>query len=402
MGRLGRVLGALARRLWRRSLSSASRLGASCRSAGAQGGSSAWTPLGGTAPGSANTVAVVGQTVYDATSSQGVWAWNGSSWSQVGDLGASAADVHSLTVSGSVLYAATAGGVWEWDISAATPAWRQLGGSGSGSAFAAGALAVMGSDIYALVGNPYGSPSGQAQVWEWNGTTWSAVGASTDPLYATEVRTLAPSSSTLYAGSSDGVWEWNASSGAWAQVGGASSAFAGLSVDSLVASGSDLYATVEQTQTSTGQTIGGGVWEWDGTSWSRLGSPSTAPNDENAWGLAVAGSTLYAADAGDGVYAWDGSAWSNVGSLPVYGASGATVVYTMAASGTTLYAGYGYGADVWQWNGSSWAPLGPPASAALSLLSANGNLYAGTDGGVLTWNGSGWQGPGDFTGGPQA
>jgi hypothetical protein len=103
----------------------------------------------------------------------------------------------------------------------------------------------------------------------------------------------------------------------------------------LAVSGNDLYA-------GGGFTIAGGVAatniaQWNGSSWSALGSGV----NRGVLALAVTGSDLYAGgnftQAG-GVSAnyiakWDGSSWSALGS----GMN--TVVYALAVSGSDLFAG---------------------------------------------------------------
>jgi hypothetical protein len=105
--------------------------------------------------------------------------------------------------------------------------------------------------------------------------------------------------------------------------------------------------------------------------------------------LAVLGNSLYAGGqftlAGE-VYAtniaqWNGSSWSALG-------SGLNAdVLALAVSGGTLYAaGYftiagGVPANyIAQWNGSSWSPLGSGLNAdVLALAVSGGTLYAGGD-----------------------
>ena len=90
----------------------------------------------------------------------------------------------------------------------------------------------------------------------------------------------------------------------------------------------------------------------------------------------------------EGVWYWNGSAWSPVGSLT--GCSSLVLVNGI------LYAGTGEG--VWYWNGSFWSPVGSLTGYAAyvsSLLLVNGILYAGTEGGVWSMERfhlvSGWQ-----------
>jgi len=143
------------------------------------------------------------------------------------------------------------------------------------------------------------------------------------------------------------------------------------------------------------------IAQWNGSSWSALGSGVGGMND---WvdALAVSGSTLYAggsfANAGGlavtNIAQWNGSSWSALGS----GLDGLIGVSALAVSGSTLYAGGRFGIE--QWNGSSWSALGSGLNGGVGALAVSGsNLYAGggftTAGGVSAnniaqWNGSSW------------
>ena len=144
------------------------------------------------------------------------------------------------------------------------------------------------------------------------------------------------------------------------------------------------------------------VAEWNGSSWSALGSGI----DGSVSALAVSGTNLYAGgsfDAAGGVSAtniarWNGSSWSALGS-GVGGDSSGGEVSALAFDGSVnLYAGgtFDTAGGVWasniaKWDGSSWAALGsglnsgdkpgssrdfPWSVSALALDSA-GNLYVG-------------------------
>jgi hypothetical protein len=110
-------------------------------------------------------------------------------------------------------------------------------------------------------------------------------------------------------------------------------------------------------------------------------------NQVNA--LAVSGGTLYA--GGSFTYTldysvplnhiaqWNGSSWSALGSGMNY------QVNALAVSGGTLYAGGRFTTaggnsanSIAQWNGSSWSPLGSGMNGEVSALAVSGGtLYAG-------------------------
>jgi hypothetical protein len=256
--------------------------------------------------------------------------------------------VSALAVSGNTLYAGgnfrTAGGsaanyIAQWNGSS----WSALG---SGMNSGVSALAVSGSTLYA--GGNFRTAGGSAAnyIAQWNGSSWSALGSGMN----SDVGALAVSGSTLYAGgifttaggnAANDIAQWNGSS--WSALG------SGLSggypyVYALAVSGGTLYA-------GGGFTNAGGITanyiaQWNGSSWSALGSGvSGGDGDPFVSALAVSGGTLYAGgdftNAG-GITAnyiaqWNGSSWSALGSG--MGGGSQPYVLALAVSGSTLYAG---------------------------------------------------------------
>jgi hypothetical protein len=307
----------------------------------------------------------------------------------------------TFTVAGNVI----ANNVAEWNGSS----WSALG---SGMNNQVSALAVSGTNLYAggdftMATNSGGATVNVNYVARWNGSSWSALGSG----MGGEVLALAVSGTNLYAGgwfttatNSGGaavavnyVAQWNGSS--WSALGSGMDSY----VFALAVSGTNLYAG--GIFTMAGGKTANSIAQWNGSSWSALGSGMN--NDVEA--LAVSGTNLYAggwfATAG-GVSAnyiaqWNGSSWSALSS----GMNGN--VHALAVSGNTLYAGGEFtragaiGADsIAQWNGSSWSALGSGMNSWVEALAVSGNtLYAGGDftmaGGISAkyiaqWNGSSW------------
>jgi hypothetical protein len=365
-------------------------------------------------------------TTAGGSAANNIAQWNGSSWSAVG-FGVSGGDyngpyVSALAVSGSTLYAGGsftyAGGnpanyIAQWDGSS----WSALGSGMSVGQYYAGvnALAVSGSTLYA--GGWFTGAGGSAanHIAQWNGSSWSALGAGMN----SNVLALAVSGSTLYAGgaftnaggsAANHIAQWNGSS--WSALGsGMNSNVLALSV-----SGSTLYAGGSFTK--AGGSPANCIAQWNGSSWSALGAGMAGgdevrhPSSVNA--LSVSGSTLYAGgeftsaggSAANYIAQWNGSSWSALGSG--MGGYYPTPVYALAVSGSTLYAGGnfitagGSAANyIAQWNGSSWSALGSGMDNYVYALAVSGStLYAGgafTTAGddtnancIAQWNGSSW------------
>jgi hypothetical protein len=268
--------------------------------------------------------------------------------------------------------------------------------SGNINAGAVSALAVLGNTLYA--GGSFTNAGGVSaiNIAQWNGSNWSALssGLFNNSSYGGSVNALALSSTTLYAGgwfltaggvSAKYIAQWNGTS--WSALG------SGVSdvVDALAVSGSTLYAGGSFLKASG--VSAKYIAKWNGSSWSALGSGMNGR--VNA--LAVMGSKLYAAGyftTAGGVSAnyiaqWDGTSWSALGS----GMDGN--VFALAVSGNTLYAGGSFSMaggvsanSIAQWDGNSWSALGSGLSfqmmiGGVNALAVTGNtLYAG--GGFLT------------------
>jgi hypothetical protein len=294
--------------------------------------------------------------------------------------------------------------------------WVSLGGfpGASSSVYAAvtdgsGNLYIGGQ--FTVVGNTVAN-----YIAEWNGSSWSALGSGMNiGVYA-----LAVSGGTLYAGGSfttaggiaaTNIAQWNGSS--WSALGSGMSGLYGYAyVSALAVSGSTLYAGGNFT--SAGGSAANYIAQWNGTTWSALGSGMNGNGyyGLNVSALAVSGSTLYAGgeftnaggSAANNIAQWNGSSWSALGSGigDEYGGVGA-----LAVSGSTLYAGGFFtkagsanATNIAKWNGSSWSALGSGMSYTVSALAVSGStLYAGgsftTAGGsavnyIAQWNGTTW------------
>ena len=375
-----------------------------------------------------NLYAGLGLTAGDAE----VWAWNGSTWAQIGGDSLNSSwdttyeGVYSFTDDGTNLYAGlgtTAGDneVWKWN--GAT--WAKIGGDGVNSSFTnthtqVNELTYNGGLLYAgLVGT-----GSNAEVWAFDGTNWSQIGGgyvnnSWGYFNLQNVETMTVSGDYLYAGTGNTVagnaQVWRFDGTTWRIVGGQglNSSWAIKSyenVTSMISYAGSLYVGL-------GTTSGDGeVWMFNGASWSQIGgdavNSSWSTGFEEVSSMAVFAGELYAGlgnSANDAeVWRWNGSAWSKIGGDSLN--NGWTINYEQVESlipyNGQLYAGLGNStgdAEVWQFNGSVWAQVGGDGigsswvdgqyEQAKSLVVYNGQLYVGLgntagDGEVWAYNSS--------------
>lgn len=374
-----------------------------------------------------------------------VWRYNGTSWTMLGgdglNLGGGASwntnyeRVSSITSYGGSLYVGlgdSANDAEVWRLSGTT--WSQIGGDGLNSGWAGTAALTR---VYSMVNdgtNLYvglGSGSGAAQVWKWNGSSWTGLsvgGGNTTTswtsgtvgamVWANSKLYAAPSSTTSYG---SGVYEYNGSS--WNLIGGwfVNESWGGADITRILSStthNGKLYyglglatnnAQVYEYDGNTARRIGGSGLDGSWPAWAYEGVYSMASYKGNLYvGLGSGG--------GDAeVWRWDGSTWTKIGGDGVGSSwnSSESAVLSMAVFNGNLYIGLGSGAyqgDIWQYNGSSWTlAAGDPASTIGGQVNGswnvnprgvetmtvyNGQLCAGLGGSgawgeVWCWSGSG-------------
>jgi hypothetical protein len=262
---------------------------------------------------------------------------------------------------------------------------------------------VIGADLYVGLG----SGTGDAEVWRWNGTRWDEIGGDnlndgwTNGTYES-VYSMATDGTNLFAGLGNTagdaeVWQWNGST--WTKIGGdaintswavstyefvySMSYFSGNLYAGLGASGNDAE-----------------VWRWNGSTWTKIGGDSLnsgwTTNFELVASLTNDGTNLYAGlgnSTGDAeVWQWNGSAWTRIGGDAINSSWANTTyenVLSMTHFGGILYAGLGSSAndaEVWSYNGTTWTQIGGDTlnsswgagyEGVYSLSNDGTNLYAG-------------------------
>ena len=408
----------------------------------------AWTMIGGDGINSGwavNTyesvysVASDGTNIYAGTGANtgdgDVWKWDGITWTQIGGDGlntswaaATIEMVRSLFWDGTFLYAGTGSGsgegdLWTWNGSA----WTQIGGDTLNSGWGVAttyeyvySITKIGTTIYVGLG----LHNNDAEVWSWNGSSWTKVGGDGENGSWSDnvdsVTTLTASGTSLFAGVFVGQSSsemWVLASGSWTRMGGGNVNLSWGSpnistVTSMASYEGNLYAGL-----CCG--IGNGlVQEFNGSTWDVIGGQGI----NNSWPIDTiesvnvmleANGSLYAGLAsgtGDAeVWKWSGGDWVKIGGDAENGSWALNTyeeVYSLAFGGTMLYAGLGSGngdGEVWEWNGEAWNKIGgdslsgswATAQSVRSLLFWEGNLYAGTGiaanyADVWKWDGSAW------------
>jgi hypothetical protein len=158
--------------------------------------------------------------LYAGFAGNGVYLWDGTTWTQITPNAPTA-----MAVASSLLYGnfGAGAGIWKWDGST----WSQITPNAPTS------MTVSGSLLY---GN-FGTGAG---IWKWGGTTWTQI----TPNSATA---MAASGSLLYGSFWNGIWKWDGTT--WIQI-------ATDAATAMVASGPLLYGAFG---------TGTGIWKCDGS-----------------------------------------------------------------------------------------------------------------------------------------
>lgn len=319
--------------------------------------------------------------------------------------------------------------------SSSASGWTQQAGNDTKNSWDLnGKLAVstqvaIGNDVYAGLGNVVGD----AEVWKWNGSTWSQVGGDgknsswADQTFE-NVTSMVADGTTLYAGLGTGtsdaeVWSCNTATGctSWIKVGGdglnsgwAANVFE--QVDSMTVMGGNLYAGL-----GTGANDAR-VYRWNGSTWTwvggfGVGAPYNAftTGYEQVYSMTNDGANLFVGlgnTAGDGdVWRLTGTTWTQIGGDGLNsGWAAALYEYSLSLEelGGAIYAGLGTTAgeaEVWRFSAGAWTKIGGDTvntswdsssyEGVYSMTNDGTNIYAGLgstagDNEVWRYNGTSW------------
>ncbi len=308
--------------------------------------------------------------------------------------------------------------------------WSKIGGDGVNSSWSGEheyvlSMATDGTNVFVGLG----TGAGDAEVWRWNGSSWSKIGGDANTPGSWGIGThegvysLDYFGGNLYAGlgasANDAeVWKWDGSS--WSKIGGDSINLGwGTNYEyaySMTNDGTNLYVGLGVTANEAE------VWRWNGTQWTKVADNGSgfSANYEMVRSLFYDGTYIYAGtgdSAGDGdVYRCSGCnggspTWTQIGG-DTLNSSWANTTYeyvsSITSNGTDIFVGLGSSdgdGEVWRWDGSIWHKVGGDGAnsswntaegdAIFTLSSSGSTVYAGTydsagTGRMWTWNGSAW------------
>ncbi|HWP83407.1 MAG TPA: T9SS type A sorting domain-containing protein [Bacteroidota bacterium] len=279
------------------------------------------------------------------------------------------------------------------------------------------------SDIYFSVGESHDSSRFFHGAGKWNGSSWNGLGHPVGTLAPDIVYALGYANSVVFtagdfriAGDIQRYPKLNLvmfEGGRWKEVGGAlrSGTSPGY-VYAFGTIGTNLYAAGLFSQ--IGSTGLRNIGQWNGTSWSALGSGL----NNTARAIASNGTDLFVAGIFDsaggqwvnGIAKWNGSTWSRLRGGLSLGADPRVLVVNgnelyVAGRFSSVDSGRVAAEDFAKWNGSIWSGITPPvpplsgSRQRVTALAMIGNdLYAGVNYATISgerafvfkWNGSQW------------
>ena len=293
--------------------------------------------------------------------------------------------------------------IYTWDGAA----WSQLGDDIDGEAAEdeSGYSVSLSADgttvaIGARRNDGNGNSSGHTRIYSWNGTAWSQLGSDIDGEAADDESgysvSLSANGTTVAIGArrNDGngnssghtrVYSWNGT--VWNQLGSdidgeAANDFSGRSI-SLSNDGRTVAIGARKNDGNGSNSGHARIYNWDGTTWSQLGSDidGEASDDESGFSVSLAGNgTVIAVSAyqndGNGtnaghtrIYTWNGTTWNQLGSDIDGEAADEESGYSIALSndgntvaiGARLNDGNGTNSGqtrIYSWSGNTWSQLG--------------------------------------------
>lgn len=350
-------------------------------------------------------------TTAGGISAMNIARWNGNIWSPMGaGIGSTSDQVTGIKKFGSFVYATSTAGVFRWDGSS----WVQIGNLAQSlfSTLSAAALDVDTSGNLYVTGD-FVRINGVTVngIAKWNGSSWSALGTGIDNPGGGYGHSIVVQGSNVYLGGGftrvGGVLAtnlaiWNGSN--WNRLGTGITTTGGVTC--LAMMGNNLFVGAPG-MTAAGSVPVNNIAKWDGSNWSALGAGlNIGPNALCVWGndlyaggqMTQAGSTPV-----NKIAKWNGTVWSDAGN----GLLMSSGVLSLAINSQYFFAG----GSSWlgdplnvnhlvRWNGNKWVNVGNGMDNYINCVTISGNyVYVGgkfiTSGGLKTngiarWDGQSW------------
>ncbi|MDR3642428.1 MAG: hypothetical protein P4L74_02255 [Candidatus Doudnabacteria bacterium] len=278
--------------------------------------------------------------------------------------------------------------------------------SGSVNALAGGILSLAVYNGNLVAGGYFTNAGGIAvnNISQWNGTSWSALGSGVNVQIISMVvynNNLIAAGLLSTAGgiAVNNIAQWNGTS--WSSTGlGSINGNVPHSISALTVYNNNLIAAAYFLN-ATGPASSSNILQWDGTSWSAMAAQAiiTVPQSLAIGQVGTFGSfalyngNLVAAgrfDAIGNVVAgniaqWDGTSWSALGSgLNYPGQPYKVAVYNgnLFAVGSFWTDGTFSRTNIMELEGTTWTPVGSVVAQPNCLLVYNGSLYIGAHSGI--------------------
>jgi len=326
--------------------------------------------------------------VAGSTNAHFIAGWNGSAWSMLNAVAAGNGLASTQQAVAAYNGQVCAGSFWpavygagQLVCSSNGGPWSALGGAPYVRLDGVDSLAAANGHLY--VGTY--DPSVECCVDDFNGSTFTGLGAGGNANMDSDVYAVLPVAGGLYAGgnfgfagsgAAQGVAFWNGTN--WSALGSGLGTDQGYAVRALAQFNGQLYAGL-------GFTLGSGptassLAVFDGANWNPVGAI-----DGPVYALQVLNGTLYAgglfahvgASAANSVASFDGSNWAPLGvGVTEHGTPG--LVLAFATAGGRLWLGgqfddaQGAAHSVAQWNGSVYVL---PGVDAANGIEAEGTIY---------------------------
>ncbi|WP_437971077.1 kelch repeat-containing protein [Sorangium sp. So ce260] len=260
-------------------------------------------------------------------------------------------------------------------------AWTKADAAESPASQYAGAAYDRARELVVLVRPVDGTAS---ETWEWNGTAWRRIAATTPLPYEYSYSLAYDDAGGRVVGLVEGgLWAWDGS--AWSRV------------DASDGQESERARAVIAHDAARGRLVArnasASTWEYDGVTWHKL--PSTRPRARNSAAHvydSARGRVIYfgsVTDPEDATWEWDGAGWTRGPRAMSSTPTGLAMAYDSRRARAVTEVDK----QTWEYDGTAWVDVGP-APSTMSLMAfdaARGVTVALSGTATWTWDGASWQ-----------